>query len=467
MADIETIATEILAKIGGVNNIANLLNCMSRVRVELKDESLFDPHTIKDIPGVFGYVKQGTQHQIVVGPGTAEKVVLAMLLEMEKIPPPPIGDAATVKAKVKEKYQLSVSYSLKKIAEIFIPLIPAFIAGGLFLSLANLLQSFSGIAADKFPSLIPFLKLLGNSIFSVSLGGSVFSLLSVFVGINTARVFGGTPVLGGMLGVVLAAPTLKEINFLGSQLVPGRGGVIAVILGVIFMCYVERFLKKLIPEALDLILTPLLTLLISVIVALAILQPIGGLISDGIAQAATYLVKNQSGGILGGLVGALLAGAFLPLVMTGLHQGLAPLHIELLQILGSNPLFPVLAMAGAGQVGAAIAVYIRTKNRQLKKVILGGLPAGVLGVGEPLIYGVTLPLGKPFLTACVGAAIGGAFVFVFKVSSLVPFGVSGLPLALSIVTGKTGFYLLGWMISAVGGCFATLASGFTDPLEVS
>ncbi len=131
------------------------------------------------------------------------------------------------------------------------------------------------------------------------------------------------------------------------------------------------------------------------------LQPLGGAISEAIAHGASLAIDR--GGLL---VGAVLSGTFLPLVLTGLHQGLVPIHVELVQAHGYNALLPILSMAGVGQVGAAIAVLMKTRNARLKKVIKGALPVGLLGIGEPLIFGVTLPLGKPFPAACLGGAVG-------------------------------------------------------------
>ena len=156
-------------------------------------------------------------------------------------------------------------------------------------------------------------------------------------------------------------------------------------------------------------------------------------------------------------------GLFLPLVLSGLHQGLVPIHVELVQAHGSNPLLPILAMAGVGQVGAALAVLLKTRNARLKKVIKGALPVGILGIGEPLIL-VTLPLGRPFIGACLGGAVGGALISYWKVATVITFGISGLPLALTIVSGKVMLYLAGMLITIIAGFF-TWMMGFNDPEE--
>ncbi|WP_278342343.1 PTS transporter subunit EIIC, partial [Parageobacillus thermoglucosidasius] len=158
-----------------------------------------------------------------------------------------------------------------------------------------------------------------------------------------------------------------------------------------------------------------------------------------------------------------LAGTFLPLVMVGLHHGLTPIHMEFINKIGSTPILPILAMAGAGQVGAAIAIFVKTKNKRLRNIIKGALPVGFLGIGEPLLYGVTLPLGRPFLTACLGAAVGGAFQAVMKTAAL-GIGVSGLSLIPLIADNKYMLYFAGLFISYVFGFIFTYFFGFKEEM---
>jgi PTS system sucrose-specific IIC component len=152
--------------------------------------------------------------------------------------------------------------------------------------------------------------------------------------------------------------------------------------------------------------------------------------------------------------------------MTGLHQGLTPVHMEFLNVLHVNPLLPILAMAGAGQVGASLAVLWKTRNSGLRNIVRGALPVGFLGIGEPLIFGVTLPLGRPFITACLGAAAGGAYLAYMQVQSIA-MGVSGLPLAFLIQSNQVGYYLIGLGIAYGAGFVITWAVGFDDPPEKS
>ncbi len=178
-----------------------------------------------------------------------------------------------------------------------------------------------------------------------------------------------------------------------------------------------------------------------------VIMPVAGFASDWLVAGLSVLL-NSSNPVVSVISGYVLAALFLPMVLLGLHQGLIPIYAIQLETMGGISLFPVLAMAGAGQVGAAIAIWIKARkvgNRKMEKIIAGALPAGFLGVGEPLIYGVTLPLGKPFVTAGLGAGFGGAYVMLTHVMANA-FGPSGL-VAIPLMQGTSGMlnFFIGWL----------------------
>lgn len=441
----KVIAQNILKCSGGKENISTIAYCMTRLRLTIVDAKKVDNQALKKVEGVLGLNEQLGQLQIILGPGRVTKVGN----ELGKITGIQVGEideAKLRKAEINAKNSTPFKNLFKKISNIFIPLIPAFIACGLVMGIDNIIIKYNPAFATG----------TVGGILSV-IGGSVFFGLSLFVGVNAAKEFGGSPALGGTMAAILTSPALANVKISGVALLPGRGGVIAVLLVVAFSSWLERQVRKMIPDMLDTFLTPLITVLISGFIALLVLQPAGGMISESIGTAVKAAIKGG-----GPITGFILAGSFLPLVMTGLHQGLTPIHADLLKTTGQNLLLPILAMAGAGQVGAAIAVYFRSKNKRLKKTILSGLPVGMLGIGEPLIYGVTLPLGKPFIGACIGGAFGGAFIALMKVASI-SMGLSGLPLA--AIVKQPIFYLLGVVIAYITGFIATYILGFDDPLE--
>lgn len=442
----EELAKNIL-DIVGTEKILKAYNCMTRLRLQLKSIDNAVDDRLKKLDGVLGINYSGNELQIILGPGKATNVtnVLKNLIS-DSSAKPQIGDGKTLHEEIKAKNATPAKLFLKKIASIFVPLIPGFIACGL-------ITGCVGVAMKVDPALasLPIIKLLTVA------GNTVFWGMNLFVGFNAAKVFGGTPILGGILAALISHPGLADVTLNGTNLLPGRGGVISVVLVAAFAAWVEGRLHKLIPEMFDLFLTPLITFLIAGAAAIFILQPIGGAISETIGSAATSAI--QSGGAF---VGFVLAGFWLPLVMMGIHQAFTPIHVDLISQYGVTILLPILAMAGAGQVGASIAVYLKTRNRFLKKTIASALPVGMMGIGEPLIYGVTFPLGKPFITACVGGAFGGAVQAHFMVGAAT-LGISGLPLAAT--TNNVIAYFAGLVTAYIAGFVATWLVGFDDPEE--
>ena len=419
---------------------------MTRLRLNLKDGGLADHSRIKSIRGVLGVVGSADQLQIVLGPGKVQQVAAEMenLLASETLPVQ-IGRAAEMKEAVAKKNKTPFKQFLGRLSAIFAPLIPVVVASGMVAGITNVAVR---LGADAQSSLVQILNVVG---------WGLFAYLPIFVGYQTAREFGGTPALGGLAGVLLINPAIAAVQIDGMALLPGRGGVIGVLLVAGFMAWLEQRIRRHVPAALDIIVTPTITLLVGGILTYTILQPISGMLSDMVVSL--FRQALATGGML---AGAILAASFLPLVMTGLHQGLTPIHREFLNVLHANPLLPVLAMAGAGQIGASLAVLLKSKNKRLRDIIKGALPVGLLGIGEPLIFGVTLPLGRPFFTACAGAAFGGAYQVSMQVQSIA-MGVSGLPLAFLIRSDQILNYLIGLCIAYCAGFVITWLVGFDDP----
>lgn len=443
----QQIAEDVLQPLGGSENIVSLYNCMTRVRLNVRDPEKVDIAQLKKVENVMGVVQEETI-QIVVGPGTAGKVAA----ELEKITNLSAGSvqgddhtAEDVKAGIKQRQHTPIRNFLKRIGNIFIPLIPALIASGLINGAANFAQN-AGVDPET-----TWLQIL------LVIGGGIFTYLGILVGWNTAKEFGGTPALGAVAGILIINPALADITLFGEALVPGQGGIFAVILAAWAMAFVERTIRKFIPGTLDLIFTPFFTVLIVGVATIILLQPLGGVISTGITAAINFVLN-----IGGAVAGAALAGFFLPLVMVGMHHGLTPIHLDFIDSMGATPLLTILAMAGAGQVGAAIAVFVKTKNQQLRNTVKGALPVGFLGIGEPLLYGVTLPLGRPFVTACLGAAVGGAFQAVIGTAST-GIGVSGLSL-IPLIDGQYVMYFLGLLVAYFFGFLFTYLFGYNEKM---
>ncbi len=450
---------EILDAVGGAENIATLGNCMTRLRFTVKEEALVHPEKLRRVPNVAGYFFSGAQHQVIVGPATATKLAeyflsrhhFAPLSVAQGLPPVKMGIGTSEENRyaIQQKYSSRVSHLCARIGNIFLPLIPAYIGCGLILGINNILSST--ILANA-PTITNMLAVFG---------GGIFFYLQAIVGYNASKEFGGTPALGAAFAGILNMPGLAKITLMGYTFVPGKGGVIAVLLVCWVASDVEKWLRAHISGTKELFVVPFITLLFVGTAALLAIQPLAGCLSDGLSWVTSKALVHG-----GFIAGAALGGTFLPLVMLGIHQSLIPIHQQLMDTLGVNPLFPILCMAGAGQVGASLAVLVKTKNLRLKRIIKNALPVGLMGIGEPLIYGVTLPLFKPFIAACIGGAAGGAVVALVHVTSAIPFGVSGLVLclALSNVASLLG-YLAGFAVAVLVGFLVSLKLGFDDPAE--
>lgn len=457
------LAIKLVELIGGKENVVKATNCMTRLRLTVKDAGKVQDEAIKKTEGVLGLVVDGNTYQIVLGPGKVKKV---MDICSNDLGLPTEGQVTTDWKDNKESIksmqkQSPLKKGIKVIADIFIPLIPAIIAAGLFNGFAGLISTLQGqevLATEGFWQVTQLL-------FSL-LGTSFLGYFAIFTGINAAKQFGATEGLGGMIGAVSIGANIVAISTifglydadvpLNSILTTGKGGIIGVILGVWILSKIEKFIRKSVPDVLDLILTPFLSLLITSLIFVFIIMPVTGFASDLLVSGLSVII-NSTNPVVSVISGYLLAALFLPMVLLGLHHGLIPIYAIQLDVSGGVSLFPVLAMAGAGQVGAAIAIYIiakRVHNKRMMKVITGALPAGFLGVGEPLIYGVTLPLFKPFITAGLGAGFGGAFVMLTNVLANA-WGPSGL-VAIPIMKPESMLnFFLGLVISYIAGFIIT------------
>ncbi|SBT91997.1 PTS system IIB component, Glc family /PTS system IIC component, Glc family [Streptomyces sp. DI166] len=386
-------AAALLPLVGGPANITSVAHCMTRLRLGLADRSLVDEEALRAVPGVLGVVEDDT-YQIVLGPGVVARVTAefeALLTSAGQL----AAKGEALKAEAKARNATPGKLLLRRLANIFVPLIPALIGCGILAGVNGLLVNLGWL-----PGVTAALSVLP---------AAFMSLIAVFVGHNTAKEFGGTPVLGGAVAAVVVYPGVAKVTAFGVTLAPGQGGVLGALAAALLGTYVEKRCRGRVPGALDVLLTPTVTVLVAGLGTLYGLMYAAGEISTAIGTAANWLLSTT-----GAFAGLVLGGLFLPLVMLGLHQALIPIHTTLIEQQGHTVLLPILAMAGAGQVGAALAVYVRLHHdTSLRTTIKSALPAGLLGVGEPLIYGVSLPLGRPFLTACVGGAAGGAFIGTF------------------------------------------------------
>ena len=469
MSDKE-LSEKLLELLGGKGNVMSNAACMTRLRVGVRDASKVDVAGIKALDGVMGLVEDDTM-QIVLGPGKVNKVLeefskLTGIAKGEVAEDLSVVDAAAEnKAAQKAKYERKpVQAFMKKIANVFVALLPGIIAAGLINGICNVINVSTG---DMFAGEWWYQGIR-------SMGWALFAYLPILVGFNAAREFGGSGVLGGIAGMMcianasmpLLAPGTADpasailLPLTNAAYNPAAGGMIAALIAGAFFAFLEKNIRKVMPSVLDTFLSPLLVLIIGAFSMMLVIQPLGAFLTQGIYTVVTFVYEK-----LGAVGGFILSAGFLPLVSVGLHQALTPIHALLNDPNGAtqgiNYLLPILMMAGGGQVGAGLALYFKSKNKKLKKFVAESIPVGILGVGEPLMYAVTLPLVKPFITACLGAGLGGIIAALFHIGT-VSQGVSGLFGLLIVVPGQQLVYVLAMLAAYAGGFVLTWFFGVDE-----
>lgn len=450
--DIKNISKKIVELSGGKENITNVTNCMTRVRISLKDFKLADIEEIKKLEKVAGVVIDETL-QIIVGPGLCKKIAECINENYN------FNTKEEKKIEMKKDGKAKLKAILKSIANIFVPILPGLIAAGTILGINNILVQSAQAEAIKLgiqtingmnpgQVLLQQKGLLTLSVILGMVGNGLFGFLPIFTGIFAAKEFKATPILGGIIGAITIAPQLNQIG-----LFPGKGGLLGVIFTVFILAIIEKQIRKVIPNVLDVVMTPLISLIIIVILLLYVIMPIAGIASDSIINGLQNILSK--GGVVAGFT---LAALFPTLISFGLHHGLAPIHMELINATGTTPLFAIQIMSNAGMVGAAIAVLLLTKDPKMKMVAKGAIPTSILAVGEPTIFGVNIPAGFAFITGSIGAGFGGVAAILLHVEATA-YGAAGLSALPLIANGNYLGYILSWLVGCSAAFIITMIVG--------
>ncbi len=450
---------------GGEGNIISVTNCMTRIRMKVKDETRIQSEKLKGLEGISGVVFDDTM-QIIVGPGKANKIA-ELINEKYSFKVVLESDTSDLENRQQGKKQKGkLKQFLKIIANIFIPILPGLIVAGTFMGINNIIVQWAnseamrlGIEATNnlseaqvFLSSIS-VSFLGNNLLAIStilglIGNALFNFLAIYTGINAAKEFNATPIFGGLIGAMTIAPQLEIIN-----ITPGNGGLIGVIIAVAILSFIERKVKKIVPDILQVILTPILTITAMAIILFYGIMPFAGLISDLIIGGLSGILKTA-----GPAAGFLLSSLFPSLISLGLHHGLAPIHMEFINSTGTTPLFTMQIMSNGGMVGAAIAVFMLTTDEKLKEVAKGAIPTSILAVGEPTIFGVNIPAGFAFITGSIGAGFGGIMISLLDVEATA-YGAAGLSALPLIADGKYLQYILSWATAVLAAFIITYFVG--------
>ncbi|WDH83118.1 beta-glucoside-specific PTS transporter subunit IIABC [Paenibacillus urinalis] len=430
-------AQEIIKSVGGVDNVNSVYHCITRLRFELKDHDKVDSHSFKKIEKVMGTNVSGDQFQVIIG-NEVPKVFDAMVKEY-----PELAQAKeSEQTKKPDKKQNVILKIFETIAGVFAPMLPAITAAGLLKGLLALLSSLGWIS-------------VGTDTYRIlsAIGDGVFYFLPMLIAASAARKFGSNPFVALALSTALMYPDMgtllsgeAAVSFLGIPVtaVSYASSVIPVLLAVWILSYVEKWVDKIIPSALKLLLVPLISLLIMVPVTLIAIGPLGTVIGSGLSGGINWLLDE--GGLIAGIV---LGGAMAVITMTGMHYALVPVILSNIATLGFDKFLPLTYISNMGQAGATLGVFIRAKDKNLKSVALSTSFTALMGVTEPAMYGINMKYKRPFAAAMIGSAVGGGSGLAFGAKAYVLAGNGGLP-GLPALVGQTFWYSLIAMILAFG-----------------
>ncbi|WP_331708889.1 beta-glucoside-specific PTS transporter subunit IIABC [Enterococcus faecalis] len=456
--DYQAIAKEILKDVGGKDNIVDVTHCYTRLRFVLKDTKQANKEALLQTEGVISVVESGGQYQVVLGNKVAH---VYNALE------PLLAQQLTTKTSTEEKNSLG-NRILNTVAAIFTPVVPAIAASGMLKGIL----AIAVMVANNFYQVD--LKPLNTYIILSAASDALFYFMPVILGYSAAKVFKTNEYIAMVIGATLCYPTIvslmteeSAVTLFGLHVTKANyvSTVIPIILAIFILAYVQRFLEKVIPEVLKIIMVPTLSLLLMIPATLLLFGPIGIYLGDGV-NWLYYYIMNLSPILLGGFIG----GIWCVLVIFGAHRGLVPIGINDVARTGRQNLLAFAGAANFSQAGAAFGVFVRTKNKDLKAVAASATVTALFGITEPAIYGANLRLKKPMIYAVASGAAGGALMG-WGGSYGTAFANQGLlTIQVYAEAGTKAFicYLLGCGIAFFGAFLLTIFLGFNDlPLDES
>ncbi|MGL5383896.1 MAG: PTS transporter subunit EIIC [Culicoidibacterales bacterium] len=432
----EKIASEILAAVGGEQNVISVASCATRLRVVLKNDTLVDSSLVEEIDGVKGSFNNGGQFQIVLGTGTVDLVAreFAKITQLDEVSKEEIKQTASSKMNV-------VQNVLKTLADVFVPILPALVAAGLLMGINNVLTAqglfIEGISiVGAYPQITDLAEMI--NLFS----NAAFVFLPVLIGFAAAKVFGATPVLGAVIGAIMIHPDLLNGYSYGEALLNGtvpewsifgfgiakvgyQGTVLPVIASAYLLAVIEKNVRKVVPAMFDNIITPLVAVLVTAVLTFIVIGPAMRIVGDVLTEAVMFLFYS-----LGPVGGAIYGMVYPLLVITGMHHSLVAAETQILAnmaVLGGSPTFVVVAASNVAQGAAAFAVmFLMRSNAKMKGIASASGISALLGITEPAMFGVNLKLKYPFIAALIGSAVAGAYGTLMNVLSVSP-GPAGIP----------------------------------------
>lgn len=424
--DYKKTAQEILGYVGGSKNIVSAAHCATRLRLVIADNSKADKEAIENVDGVKGVFEASGQLQIILGTGTVNKVFDEFIAIA--------GITASTKAEAKEAAAEKQNWFMKAIkllGDIFVPIIPAIVASGFLMGIMNALDFMNAngfLAIDTSSSIYVFANLFSNI---------AYTFLQILIAFSAAKAFGANQYLGAVIGMIMIHPSLQNAYTVATEgvqqtqsvffglyhidMVGYQGHVIPVIIAVWILSVLEKKLHKVVPAALDLFVTPLVSVFVTGYLTLSIVGPIFVWGENAILGAIQWMLTLPLG--LGSLI---MGGLYAPTVVTGIHQMYTAIDIGQLAKYGVTYWLPLASAANVAQGAAALAVGVKSKDQKIKSLALPSSLSAFMGITEPAIFGVNLRFFKPFIAGCIGGGCGALY------ASLVHLGAKG--------TGVTGIF---------------------------
>lgn len=423
--DYKKAASEVLQNIGGKDNIVSAAHCATRLRLVIADNGKVNKKELENATGVQGVFEAQGQLQIIFGTGTVNKVYDEFIALS--------GAAAVSKDEAKAQGAAKGNWfqrAIKTLGDIFVPIIPAIVASGFLMGIMeslNFMVNNGFIQLDTTSSIYVFAQLFSNV---------AYTFLPILIAFSAAKVFGGNPFLGAVIGMIMIHPSLQNAwtvaegvqtwqeVFFGLYEVPlvgYQGHVIPVIIAVWVMCFLEKRLHKIVPAMLDLFVTPLVSVFVTGYLTLAVIGPVFTTVENHIIDGVQWLIAIPFG--IGSFI---MGGLYATTVVSGIHHMYTIIDLGQLSAYGLTYWLPLASAANVAQGGAALAVALRTRNKKLKSMALPASLSAFMGITEPAIFGVNLRFFRPFIAGSIGGACGALY------ASIVGLGATG--------TGVTGIF---------------------------
>ncbi|WP_195184002.1 sucrose-specific PTS transporter subunit IIBC [Streptococcus infantis] len=458
------IAKKVIEALGGRENVNSVAHCATRLRVMVKDEAKINKDAIENLEKVQGAFFNSGQYQIIFGTGTVNKMYDEVVA---------LGLPTSTKSEMKAEAAKQGNWfqrAIRTFGDVFVPLLPAIVATGLFMGIRGAIVQDQVLAL--FGTTAEAFKATNFYTYSVVLTDTAFAFFPALICWSAFRVFGGNPLLGLVLGLMMVNSSLpnawavasgdaQPILFFGFIKVVGyQNSVLPAFFVGLTGAKLEKWLRKRIPDVLDLLLVPFLTFLVMSILALFVIGPVFHEVESYVKVATVWLLSLPMG--LGGLI---LGGVHQVIVVTGVHHIFNLLEANLVTSTGSDPLNAIITAAMTAQLGATLAVGVKTKNPKIKALAFPAALSAGLGITEPAIFGINLRYGKPFIMGLIAGAAGGWLANILGLAGT-SFGITIIPGTLLYINGQLLKYVFMVLVTTALGFGLTYAFGYKEETEV-